>query len=58
MPRIAVVGVAAALALGVGAERDRVLKTAGEAFAGVFGPTADTEIIDKIGRPVGASDHG
>ena len=56
MPRIAVVGVAAALALGVGASATGVLKTAGEAFAGVFGPTADTEIIDKIGRPVGASD--
>ena len=56
MPRIAVIGVAAALALGVGASATGVLKTAGEAFAGVFGPTADTEIIDKIGRPVGASD--
>lgn len=56
LPRIAVIGVAAALALGVGASATGVLKTAGEAFAGVFGPTADTEIIDKIGRPVGASD--
>ena len=47
MPRIAVVGVAAALALGVGASATGVLKTAGEAFAGVFGPTADTEIIRR-----------
>ncbi|MDO5142577.1 MAG: DUF4179 domain-containing protein [Eubacteriales bacterium] len=56
LPRIAAVGVAAALVLGVGAGATGVLKTAGEAFAGVFGPTADTEIIDKIGRPVGAHD--
>ncbi|MFR3786215.1 DUF4179 domain-containing protein [Agathobaculum desmolans] len=56
LPRMAAVGVAAALVLGVGAGATGVLKTAGEAFAGVFGPTADTEIIDKIGRPVGASD--
>lgn len=56
LPRAAVVGVAAALALGIGAGATGALKTAGEAFAGVFGPTADTEIIDQIGRPVGASD--
>ena len=56
LPRIAAVGVAAAVVLTVGASATGVLKTASEAFQGVFGPTADTEIIDKIGRPVGASD--
>lgn len=56
LPRIAAVGVAAALVLGIGAGATGVLKTAGEAFSGVFGPTADTEIIDQIGRPIGASD--
>lgn len=56
LPRIAAIGVAAALVLGVGAGATGVLKTAGEAFSGVFGPTADTEIIDQIGRPIGASD--
>ena len=55
-PRIAAVSVAAAVVLTVGASATGVLKTAGEAFQGMFGPTADTEIIDKIGRPVGASD--
>lgn len=56
LPRVAAVGVAAALVLGIGAGASGVLKTAGEAFSGVFGPTADTEIIDRIGRPIGASD--
>ena len=54
--RIAVVGVAAALALTVGAGATVVYhKLASESFAGVFG-TAETEIVDKIGRPIGASD--
>ncbi len=56
LPRVAAVGVAAALVLGIGAGASGVFKTAGEAFSGVFGPTADTEIIDQIGRPIGASD--
>lgn len=56
LPRIAAVGVAAAVVLTVGASATGVLRSASEAFAGVFGPTADTEIIDQIGRPVGASD--
>lgn len=56
LPRIAAVGVAAAVVLTIGASATGVLKTASEAFQGVFGPTADTEIIDQIGRPVGASD--
>ena len=55
-PRIAAVGIAAALVLSIGAGATGVLKSASEAFAGVFGPTADTEIIDQIGRPIGASD--
>lgn len=50
------IGVAAALVLTIGASATGVLKSAGEAFAGVFGGVADTEIIDKIGRPIGASD--
>ena len=57
--RMAAVGAAAALvlALGVGAAATGVLKSAGEAFAGVFGGApAQTEIIDRIGYPVGASD--
>ena len=37
LPRIAAIGVAAALVLGVGAGATGVLKTAGEAFSGVFG---------------------
>ena len=55
-PRITAVGVAAALVLSIGAGATGVFKSAGEAFAGVFGPTADTEIIDQIGHPIGASD--
>lgn len=55
-PRIAAVGIAAALVLSIGAGASGVLKSASEVFAGVFGPTADTEIIDQIGRPIGASD--
>lgn len=55
-PRIAAVGVAAALVLSIGAGATGVFKSASDAFAGVFGPTADTEIIDRIGHPIGASD--
>ena len=55
-PRITAVGVAAALVLSIGAGATGVFKSASDAFAGVFGPTADTEIIDQIGRPIGASD--
>lgn len=50
------VGVAAALVLTIGASATGALKNVGEAFAGVFAGAADTEIIDKIGRPIGASD--
>lgn len=55
-PRIAAVGVAAALVLSIGAGATGVFKSASDVFAGVFGPTADTEIIDQIGHPIGASD--
>lgn len=55
IPRAAVVGIAAAVLLSVGAGAAVVYnKLASESFAGVFG-SAHTEIIDKIGRPVGAS---
>lgn len=56
LSRVAVAGIAAAMILSVGAGATVVYnKLASESFAGVFG-TAHTEIIDKIGRPVGASD--
>lgn len=46
-----------ALVLAVGAGASGVLKTAAEAFAPIFGGTvAQTEVIGKIGRPIGASD--
>ena len=45
------------LALVVGAGATGVLKSAGEIFAPIFGGSvAQTEVIDKIGRPIGASD--
>lgn len=44
-------------ALVVSAGATGVLKDAAEAFSGIFGGSAaQTEIIDKIGRPIGASD--
>ena len=55
-PRVAAVGVAAALVLSIGAGATGAFRSAGDVFAGVFGPTADTEIIDRIGHPIGASD--
>ena len=55
--RTAVIAAAAVLVLAVGtAGATGVLKTAAESFAGIFSGTAQTEIIDKIGYPVGASD--
>lgn len=57
--RMAAVGAAAALvlALGMGAGATGVLKSAGEVFADVFGGAPDqTEVLDRIGYPVGASD--
>ena len=55
--RFAAAGTAAALALSLGvAGAAGVLDGAGSAFAGLFGGgTAETEIIDQIGRPIGAS---
>lgn len=55
LPKLAVAGLAAALVLFVSASAYGIMD-AGEALRGVFGPTADTKIIDKIGRPIGASD--
>lgn len=53
--RIAAIGIAAALVFTMGAGATVVYnKLASEAFSGVFG-TAQTEIVDKIGRPIGAS---
>lgn len=55
--RVAVAGVAAALALSVGvAGATGVLSDVGESFSALFGVSAaQTEIIDQIGYPVGAS---
>lgn len=45
------------LALAVGAGASGVLKTVVESFSGIFGGgKAQTEIIDSIGRPIGACD--
>lgn len=54
LPKLAVAGLAAALVLFVSASAYGIMD-ASEALRGVFSPTADTEIIDKIGRPIGAS---
>lgn len=55
LPRLAAAGIAAALVLSIGAGATVVYnKLASESFSGVFG-TAHTEIVDKIGRPIGAS---
>lgn len=54
--RIAVVAVAAVLALAVGAGASGALKSAAEAFAGVFGASeTETKIVNRIGKPIGAS---
>lgn len=57
--RFCVLGAAAALAgaLCLGAAATGALKPAAQAFAGVFGTSpAQTEIIDRIGHPLDASD--
>lgn len=56
--RFAVVGVAAALVLSLGvAGATGALGSASNIFAGLFGGgAAETEIIDQIGYPIGASD--
>ena len=54
--RAALVAAALAVVLTVGAGASGALKSAVDAFAGIFGgDVAQTEIIDKIGRPIGAS---
>ena len=55
--RTVAVGVAAALLMTMGVGAAVTLTPAGEVFASVFGGApAQTEIIDQIGYPVGASD--
>ena len=55
--RTALIAACLTAALAVTAGATGILKTAAEAFAPIFGGSAaQTEIIDKIGYPVGASD--
>ncbi len=55
--RTALIAAAVAAVLAVGAGATGVLKTAVEALSPIFGGSvAQTEVIDKIGRPIGASD--
>lgn len=55
--RMVAVGIAAALVLAVGAGATVVLTPAGDVFSSILGGApAQTEIIDRIGRPIGASD--
>jgi hypothetical protein len=55
--RTALIAACLTAALAVTAGATGVLKSAAEAFAPIFGGSAaQTEIIDKIGYPVGASD--
>ncbi len=55
--RTALIAACLAVVLGVTAGATGILKSAAEAFAPIFGTSAaQTEIIDKIGYPVGASD--
>lgn len=54
--RLAAAGVAAALVLSLGvAGATGALGDVGAAFSAIFGPSAQTEVIDKIGYPIGAS---
>ncbi|MFR2156430.1 MAG: DUF4179 domain-containing protein [Evtepia gabavorous] len=46
----------AAPGAGGGGRGHRGAETVAQAFAGVFGPTADTQVMDQIGYPIGASD--
>lgn len=55
--RAALAAAVMAAVLVVGAGATGLLKTAVESFGDIFGGgTAQTEVIDKIGRPIGASD--
>ena len=61
MGRTVLIAACLAAVLAVGAGATSVLKSAVESFSGILGGNvAQTEIIDKIGRPIGASasDHG
>ena len=54
--KIAVLAACLAVVLAVGAGATGVLKTAVESFGAIFGSgAAQTEVIDKIGHPIGAS---
>ena len=55
--RAGIIAACLALVLAAGAGAAGVLLSAAEAFAPIFGGTvAQTEVIGKIGRPIGASD--
>ena len=55
--RTALIAAAMAVVLVVGASAAGILPTPTEVFAPLFGgAVAQTEVIDKIGRPIGASD--
>ena len=55
--RTALIAAAVAVVLVVGAGATGVLKSAVDALSPIFGGSAaQTEVIDKIGRPIGASD--
>lgn len=55
--KMAVIAAAAAVVLAVGAGAAGVLPSPVDVFAPLFGgAVAQTEVIDKIGRPIGASD--
>ena len=55
--KIAVLAACLAVVLAVGAGASGVLKSAAESFGAIFGSgAAQTEVIDKIGHPIGASD--
>ena len=55
--KIAVLAACLAVVLAVGAGASGVLKSATESFGAIFGGgAAQTEVIDKIGHPIGASD--
>ena len=54
--KIAVLAACLAVVLAVGAGASGVLKSAAESFGAIFGGgAAQTEVIDKIGHPIGAS---
>ena len=55
--RTVTVGVAAALLMTMGVGAAVTLTPAGEVFASIFGDSpAQTEILDRMGVPIGASD--